>query len=169
MSDAKDFCFFWAGPFSQWHPTSFCVGAFQYNCAEQFMMYCKASIFGDEQAAERILKTRSPRSQKLLGRRVERFDEERWKIFREGIAFTGNLAKFSQNMELRTLLLSTGEKHIVEASPKDRIWGIGLAESDPRALNIAEWRGENLLGTTLMRVRSWLRDKNQISPVLKAT
>lgn len=158
MGKRDDFVFFWSGPFSQWYPSPFRLDGCDFNCAEQYMMYCKAKLFADHAAARAILAAASPAEQKQLGRTVQRFDEETWKLFREGIVFQGSWAKYSQNELLRQTLLATGTRTLVEASPKDRIWGIGLEENDPRALDPAQWRGANLLGKALMRVRACLRE-----------
>lgn len=151
------FTFFWSGPFSQWHGCRFTIEGLEFNCAEQFMMYCKAQLFFDNASAQAILNASTPRQQKALGRKVQNFDEPRWNLFREGIVFAGNYAKFSQNETLKDALLATGDTQLVEASPKDRIWGIGLSEDDPRATNPAQWRGLNLLGIALTRVRGAIR------------
>lgn len=150
----RDFTFFWSGPFSQWYPCKFEIAGTYFNCAEQFMMYSKALLFHDLSSADAILKSKKPRTQKSLGRKISGFDNYRWQIFREGIVFSANYAKFTQNNDLKSLLLSTKGTQLVEASPKDRIWGIGLAEDDPKALNPEEWRGLNLLGHCLTRVRA---------------
>ena len=158
MTSADDFVFFWSGPYSQWYPSSFRLDKRDFNCAEQYMMYCKARLFGDRECADQILAATEPGVQKQLGRSARGFDEDAWKLFREGIVFQGSLAKYAQNEKLRKMLLDTGTRVLVEASPHDRIWGIGLAEADPRARNRAQWRGANLLGTILMRVRACLRE-----------
>jgi ribA/ribD-fused uncharacterized protein len=150
------FTLFWNGPFSQWHPSRFVVGGVTFSHAEQFMMYAKAMLFGDREAADRILKAKTPREQKALGRQVKGFDESVWILFREGIVFDGSYAKYSQNAELRDVLLATRGTTLVEASPTDRVWGIGLPEDDPRARDRTQWRGLNLLGEALTRVREVL-------------
>lgn len=119
-------------------------------------MFCKARLFGDRETSKKILTSRSARTQKALGRQVRDFEEDTWRIFREGIVFTGNLAKFSQNDHLRKNLVETGKKILVEASPQDTIWGVGLAEDDARIVDPVNWRGRNLLGEALMRVRAAL-------------
>ena len=154
----EQFCFFWKGPLSQWHQAPFTIDGREFVCAEQYMMFCKALLFGDRDAAKRIGATTSPHEQKELGRQVRGFEEGIWRVFREGIVFSANLAKFTQCDELRGALLSTGSRTLVEASPHDRVWGVGLAETDPRILDPVNWRGENLLGQILMRVRSCVRD-----------
>jgi ribA/ribD-fused uncharacterized protein len=152
----ETFTLFWHGPFSQWHPSAFVVGGLRFTHAEQFMMYAKAMLFGDRETADRILTATTPKEQKTLGRNVRGFDEAVWVLFREGVVFTGSYAKFSQNPELRETLLATRGTTLVEASPYDRVWGIGLAEDDPRAQDRAQWRGLNLLGEALTRVREIL-------------
>jgi ribA/ribD-fused uncharacterized protein len=150
------FTFFWRGPFSQWHPSRFVVGGTTFTHAEQFMMYGKAMLFADRETADRVLQVETPREQKALGRKVKGFDEALWVLFREGIVFQGSYAKYSQNPELRAVLLATRGTTLVEASPTDRIWGIGLAEDDERTRDRSQWLGLNLLGETLTRVREVL-------------
>ena len=149
------FVLFWGGWPSQWHRSSFVIDGIAYNCGEQFMMAEKARVFGDA-ALARILRAASPREQKALGRRVRGFDEDQWNRVCRGIVYTGNLAKFSQNDGLLKKLLATGERTIVEASPTDRIWGIGLSQTDFRAQDPAQWQGTNWLGIALMQVRETL-------------
>jgi ribA/ribD-fused uncharacterized protein len=117
------------------------------------MMVQKALLFGDTHAAERIRACAQPAEAKELGRHVRGFDEERWEQRRVEVVTTGSYAKFSQNPALRAYLLSTRPRVLVEASPKDTIWGIGLAENDRRARDPRSWRGANLLGFALMRAR----------------
>jgi ribA/ribD-fused uncharacterized protein len=143
--------------FSQWWVAPFKVGGIDYPTAEHFMMAEKARLFGDEDARAQILKAQSPKDAKELGRKVKHFDEEVWGEARFRLVVDGNLAKFSQNPELGKYLSGTGEKVLVEASPADRIWGIGLAADDERATNPEQWRGLNLLGFALMEVRRRLQ------------
>lgn len=145
--------FFWSGPFSQWHKCSFVVDGIQYNCAEQFMMHKKALLFGDTETAERIVKTTNPLVQKQLGRRVRGFDADLWNHHARAIVYEGNYAKFSQNDHLRHLLLDTSPTFLVEASPYDRIWGIGLDEETARRTPKDQWPGKNWLGQVLTYVR----------------
>lgn len=147
------FTFFLNGPFSQWYRCQFKISGLEFNCAEQFMMYSKAILFRDFVSAKAILEAKTPREQKLLGRKIQNFDEDQWKIFREGIVFTGNYAKFCQNPKLKEQLIGTKGTLLVEASPKDLIWGIGFKADDPRANDPMQWRGQNLLGNVLTRVR----------------
>ena len=151
-----DYVLFWGGWPSQWHPADFTVGGVRYNCCEQYMMAEKARVFGDQAALARILATRNPRQQKAIGRTVHGFDAGAWNDVCRGIVFTGNLARFSQNEAARRELLATGGRTIVEASPTDRVWGIGLAQDDPHALDPARWGGTNWLGVALTQVREAL-------------
>ena len=153
-----DFVLFWQPPsvFSQWTLSPFTVDLVEYSCAEQFMMASKARLFGDDSTLSAILATDDPREHKRFGRQVRHFDHDTWLHERENIAFRGNLAKLSQNENLRLTLLHTGEHQLAEASPYDNIWGIGLKASDHRASSPHTWRGSNLLGQTLEHVRTTL-------------
>ena len=153
---AEAFTFFWKHRLSQWHRAPFVVGGVTFTCAEQYMMHAKALLFGDREAADKILAAEAPREQQAVGRTVRGFDEAVWVLFREGIVFAGNYARFSQNPDQRELLFATRGTTLVEASPHDRVWGIGLAADDPRALDRAQWLGLNLLGESLTRVREAL-------------
>ena len=142
---------------SQWFPSPFTVESIDYPTAEHYMMAEKARLFGDCVACERILSAPHPRDAKKLGREVQGFDNRVWVQHRLEIVVRGNEAKFRQNEALRRFLLDTGQQVLVEASPVDRIWGIGLAEDNPKATNPAEWSGINLLGFALMEVRRQLK------------
>jgi ribA/ribD-fused uncharacterized protein len=157
VTERGNFVFFWSGWPSQWYMSPFRIDGVRYNCCEQYMMAEKARLFGDLAAMAKILASKSPREQKALGRRVANFDADRWSAACRDIVYRGNLAKFSQNEDLRAKLLETGSKRIVEASPLDPIWGIGLAADDPRAMDPSQWRGTNWLGEAIMRVRQELR------------
>jgi ribA/ribD-fused uncharacterized protein len=147
---------------SQWWPAPFTVDDDRYASAEHFMMAEKARLFGDEAARSAIMAAATPREAKALGRSVSGFDDALWTQHRFDIVMRGSLAKFGQNVELRDYLLGTGHKVLVEASPVDCVWGIGLAADDTRALDPAAWRGLNLLGFALMQARSTLAA--QIAP-----
>jgi ribA/ribD-fused uncharacterized protein len=150
------FTFFWSGPFSQWFKSAFTLDGQDYVTAEQYMMAEKARLFGDEEIRSRILATANARKQKELGRQVRNFDAERWNAAAREVVYAGNRAKFTADPELLAALLATRGTTIVEASPEDRIWGIGLAEDDPAALDRATWRGTNWLGEVLTRLRDEL-------------
>lgn len=149
------FVLFWQppSPFSQWTYSEFVVDDVLYTHAEQFMMAEKARLFGDSAARARILATPDPRRQRSIGREVQGFSVGKWTEARADIVVRGNLAKFSQDPALREALLATGDRTMVEASPRDSIWGIGLRADDPRAQDPAQWQGQNLLGVALMEVR----------------
>lgn len=118
----------------------------------------KARLFGDHSIAEQILAAGHPRQAKDLGRKVRSFDQKEWQARRFPVVVAGNVAKFSQHQDLQAFLLGTGQRVLVEASPEDRIWGIGLAADDRRAEDPAQWLGENLLGFALMHARSQLAE-----------
>lgn len=145
--------------FSQWWPSCFTVDGVAYTCAEQFMMAEKARMFGDEEMREKILQTRQPKEMKAYGRAVKNFDEAQWKTACCEIVKKGNLAKFSQNQDLWDYMKNTKKRILVEASPRDRIWGIGMGKQNPDAENPVKWRGTNFLGFTLMEVRDLLTDQ----------
>lgn len=174
------FTFFWTGPFSQWHPSLFTVDGVEYTHAEQYMMAQKAIMFeGPElyvKDAEgktimereycgapetpklttlgKIMQASHPREQKRLGREVKNFDESRWNAVVRNFVYKGNMAKFLQNPELRYHLLMTDGTTLVEASPRDRIWGIGVGEHDIRRMSRMTWLGTNWLGEVLTKVRN---------------
>ncbi|MEU8888926.1 NADAR family protein [Streptomyces sp. NPDC048442] len=142
--------------FSQWWPSPFTVDGTVYATAEHWMMARKAALFGDAEAERAALTARTPAEAKKAGRLVRDFDEAVWVRSRYDIVVTGNTHKFTQHPSLGAYLLGTGSRVLVEASPLDRIWGIGLAADDPRASSPAEWRGQNLLGFALTETRSHL-------------
>ncbi|XP_021367573.1 uncharacterized protein LOC110459571 [Mizuhopecten yessoensis] len=153
--DESKFEYFWQSysVYSQWHKKEFTVDGKTYMCAEQFMMHRKATLFEDFKTARKIMETKDPRKQKKLGRQVENFVEEIWQEGCEAIVEEGNMAKFSQNSDLLNIICASNPKILVEASPMDKIWGIGLYSDDPRAWNRAYWLGENKLGKVLTKVR----------------
>lgn len=141
---------------SQWYPAAFDVDGLRFPTAEHFMMYRKAKLFDDDEAAANILGAPSPAAAKAFGRTVRGFDQSVWENHRSSIVVTGNLAKFSQSADLREFLKATSKRVLVEASPVDRIWGVGLAAGHEHIENPLQWRGLNLLGFALMDVRSQL-------------
>ncbi|MEH0982571.1 NADAR family protein [Micromonospora sp. CPCC 205556] len=147
------------GCLSQWWPAPFTVDGRRFITAEHWMMWHKAALFGDEEMAEQILAASHPHRAKTLGRQVRGFDEAVWEARRYDIVVAGSVAKFGQHDDLRAYLLGTGERVLVEASPVDRVWGVGLAADDPRAEDPARWRGLNLLGFALMQARDELRGR----------
>ena len=168
ITQTDEYVLFWGGWPSQWHPAHFALGGVAYNCCEQYMMAEKARAFGDEAALAQVLASQSPREQKAIGRRVKDFDPGVWKGVCRGIVYAGNLARFSQDPDAKQTLLATGVRTIVEASPLDRIWGIGLAPDNPKTLDPAQWRGTNWLGVALTQVRETLRAAHERrDPVLE--
>lgn len=151
---------------SQWWPCEFTDGDLRYCCAEQFMMAAKARCFHDEFTQHRILAENDPAAIKKLGRQVRNFSPVLWDEKKCAVVIEGNILKFSQNPALRDFLLATGDTVLVEASPYDCIWGIGLRRDDPDSREPEKWRGENLLGFVLMEVRDCLRanTENVLSP-----
>lgn len=141
---------------SQWWPAMFSINNQSYPTAEHYMMAEKARLFGDEETYAHILAAADPAQAKAFGRRVRGFDEQVWAAHRFQIAIRANTAKFEQNAELKDWLIGSGDAVLVEASPVDRIWGIGLAADDKRASHPDTWRGLNLLGFALMKVRAAL-------------
>lgn len=140
------------GPFSQWWPQGFEKNGMRFPTAEHWMMYQKAVLFGDTRVMRMIRSTDSPKEAKSYGRTVRRFNQEAWDRHARRIVFEGNLWKF-QEPNLRRILLETGGDTIVEASPHDRIWGVGLSADDGGLLDRQTWRGRNWLGEVLMAVR----------------
>jgi ribA/ribD-fused uncharacterized protein len=141
---------------SQWWPAEFSENGNSYATAEHYMMAGKALLFEDQEIFERILQKASPKDVKDLGRQIRNFDPQVWDEQKFQIVKQGNLLKFTQNEALKQFLIQTNHKVLVEASPVDPVWGIGLAEDHADALNPAAWRGENLLGFALMEVRDAL-------------
>ena len=157
---SKDsFVFFWSGPFSQWYKSEFTLYGVEYNCAEQYVMAMKATMFGDFDSRNQIMATRDPSKQKAIGRKVSGFDADKWSEVAKKFVYEANMAKFSSK-SLKKVLLETGDKEIVEASPYDTIWGIGLGPDDPDRFDKSKWRGTNWLGEVLMQVREAIRKEN---------
>jgi ribA/ribD-fused uncharacterized protein len=144
------------GCLSQWYPASFTVDGVAYATAEHWMMAEKARLFGDADGLAAVLAAPGPGQAKAAGRKVRGFDQNAWESARYDIVVAGNLAKFGQHDDLRAFLVATGDKILVEASPYDRIWGVGLAADHPDVGRPSAWRGLNLLGFALMDVRERL-------------
>ena len=145
--------------FSQWYDSPFEEEGHEFLTAEHYMMFHKAKLFGDSRACERVLAARSPGEAKAVGREVVGFEQSLWNEKRFEIVVKANLAKFSQNPALAAFLLNTGNRVLVEASPVDTIWGIGLAQDNPAAEDPNTWKGLNLLGFALMEVREQLNNQ----------
>jgi len=153
--------FFWNGEFSNWY-SSMCrfryKGITFYN-SEQCFMWEKAIYFHDMEMAERIVRTPEPSEAKALGRLVKNFDADAWSEVSYDIMVSIVFEKFNQNHMLKRVLLESENKVLVEASPYDVIWGIGLHYTNEKCLDEANWKGLNLLGKALMEVRDKIRNK----------
>lgn len=145
--------------FSQWFERGFDYKGIHYLTAEHWMMAGKAKLFGDDEIFEKIIKSTSAPEVKSLGRQVKNFDVNKWKANCSRIVCNGNYLKFTQNADLKEFLLSTEDKILVEASPYDRVWGIGMKAGDAGIENPDNWQGDNLLGYALMEVRDKLREE----------
>lgn len=165
-----DYLFFWGHQISksglitksclsQWWLSEFIEDCKTYHTAEHYMMAQKALIFDDLEIMELIIASTNPKDVKALGRKVKNFNEEKWDANKFEIVLQGNLLKFTQNIPLGNFLKSTGASIIVEASPVDRIWGVGMAEDNSNINNPSYWKGPNLLGFALMEVRDHLNHK----------
>jgi hypothetical protein len=169
QGEEVNFCFFWGHQvpkdgqmtkscFSQWYISPFKdENGVEYTTAEHFMMAGKARVFNDNVILEKILASKDPKGVKALGRKIANFDAEVWDLHKYNIVKQGNWLKFSQNEAMKAFLLSTADAVIVEASPYDTVWGIGLLASDIKAQQAGTWLGENLLGFALMEVRDLLK------------
>jgi hypothetical protein len=162
VMETEKFTFFWSGTFSQWHPSPFQIEDIWFNCAEQHMMAGKALLFGDIKTLKKIMDAVEPIDQKRYGRQVINFVKERWDANAKSIVYNGNYAKFTQNEDLKKELLATAGTTLVEASPEDTVWGIGLRKDDPLAQNRATWHGTNWLGEVLTEVRDHLIQKGDV-------
>lgn len=140
-------------PFSQWYRCDFIVDGTKFNCAEQYMMAGKAALFGDMEILKRIMASDVPSTQKRLGKAVRWFNKAKWDATAKDVVYKGNYAKFTQNPELLAQLMGTKGTTLAEASPFDKIWGIGVSEFDPRCLKRSTWLGTNWLGEVLTKVR----------------
>lgn len=145
---------------SQWFEHPFEVDGVRYATAEHFMMAEKARLFGDDDALAAILAAASPGEAKALGRKVRGFDDDTWNAQRSDIVTRASVGKFGSSDEVRSYLVGTGTRVLVEASPRDRIWGIGMGKNNPEAERPSAWRGLNLLGFALMRARAELQKKH---------
>ncbi|CAF0855622.1 unnamed protein product [Didymodactylos carnosus] len=148
---SETYTYFWKteSPFSNFHPCTVSVDNLKFSCTEQYMMYNKAILFDDKIIAAEIINAHSPRAMKALGRKVSNFNPDIWLENRSKIVSNGNYLKFTQNEHLKKALLEQHGKILVEASPNDQIWGIGMDQSNPRVANRSEWKGLNLLGFIL--------------------
>ena len=152
----NNYTYFWNGCFSSWHIAPIKIRGYDFNCCEQYFMACKASMSGDGETAQWICQADDPRDQKKLGREVRGFNPVAWNSVSRDIMFRAHWAKFTQHEQLRKVLLDT-QGELVEASPYDKIWGIGLGAEDPRAKDKSQWLGTNWLGEILTEIRDNLK------------
>lgn len=152
---SEKFTYFWGeAPFSQWSPATFVVNGITYNCTEQWMMAEKARMFNDEETLAKIMAATHPRDQKKLGRQVKGFEVDKWNASAKDVVYAGNRAKFTQNPDMLAELLATTGTTLVEASPYDKIWGIGMSDFEAKGCGgRAGWRGLNWLGEVLTLLR----------------
>ena len=163
MKVTDEYVLFWGGVFSQWYKSIFKDDdGITFTSCEQYMMYKKAELFKDGQTAMKILATNDVKKIKQLGREVKNFDESTWDFHKFDIVVDGNCYKFTQNSSLKKDLMKYETHIFVEASPHDRIWGIGLHFDDADALDSTKWRGQNLLGKALNKVISMLNQRNEL-------
>ena len=151
--------FFWGSEFSNWYSCKFKYMDIEFSNTEQAFMWEKANYFDDTATADLILKTPNPKENKKLGRKVRNFDVEKWMLLSYAFMVGVNYSKYKQNEDLKQILLSTDNKVLVEASPYDKIWGIGLGLDNDNCLDETKWQGMNLLGQALMEVRKQLRNE----------
>ncbi len=157
--ETDKYIYFYGSFFSQWAMRDMIIDGEKYNCCEQFMMVKKARLYGDCVNAIKIMDRDNPSVQKSLGRKVKNFDKDKWDNISRKVVYEANYAKFTQNEDLKNILLDTEDKIIVEASPYDCIWGVGLKADDKRILNPNNWRGTNWLGEEIMKVRDKINEE----------
>lgn len=145
------------GFLSNWYPSHFSVDDNKFTSMEQYMMYKKAVIFNDEKIANEILSITDVAEIKRLGRMVSGYNDGIWNGLRQIIIYEGLIEKFIQNDTLREKLLETQDAILAECAVKDCIWGIGLSMRDDNRFEMSKWRGQNLLGYSLMMVREKIK------------
>ena len=171
--DKIKFIFFWGHTnrqneevgkfvFSQWFPSPFVVDNIQYKTSEHWMMAHKAKLFSDSEACDLIIKADKPAEVKEIGRQIRGFSEIKWNEKKYEVVRLGNIHKFHQNKKLKDYLLGTADRVIVEASPTDSVWGIGVTQDEKMVDDPHTWRGANLLGFALMEVRDFLRQLGDV-------
>lgn len=145
---------FWGSIFSNFAPAPFTVDGIQFYNSEQYFMYQKAKVFNDDETAKLIVKVgKNPKEAKRLGRMVKNYDDNVWNDIRFDAMYNAIKLKFDNNEPLKKELMSYNDKTFVEASPIDRIWGIGMSEDNPDADDESKWKGQNLLGKALTKLR----------------
>lgn len=164
MKTIQGMTLFWGrqDALSNWFMRDFVVGGLTFNCNEQYMMWSKAVLCGDRAKAREILQIQDPKAQRDAGRAVSGYSDAIWFPQRERVMVEGTMAKFGQHADLEDVLLGTDETLLVEASPSDRIWGVGLGMDNPAILDKANWRGLNLLGRDLTITRAQLAARRRL-------
>jgi hypothetical protein len=163
--DNSKYTFFWGMHFSQWYPSKFKINNIEFKTAEHYMMWHKALLFNDDKIAEMILEAENPDDVRWLGRQIKNFNESTWIAQREKIVYKGSRAKFTQNPDLFKVLMDTDDTLIVEASPEDFNWGIGLTEEEAKLIPEEQWPGTNLLGKILTQLREDFKTKPPLDEV----
>ncbi len=158
------YALFWGQWPSNWEYSPFTIGGVRFNCVEQWMMAKKAILFEDEGALRKIMGAQDPSDQKRYGREVRGYNDQKWARVRYQTVLEGVLEKYRQNEELCKLLLATGNLTFVEASPEDKVWGIGMRARDPDATKPGKWRGQNLLGKATTEARTIIRKERGLNP-----
>lgn len=166
MKVTDRYVLFYGGVFSQWFDCEFTdIEGQKFSSTEQFMMYHKAKLFEDDTSMNWIMQETSPKKIKALGRKVRNFDEKVWNKVAKKIVTLGNFYKFSQDEKLKKEILNYPNKQFVETSPYDKIWGIGLSTTDPRAEDADGWQGLNWLGECIDQARVMIDNDNNESIV----
>eukprot|EP01084_Bolivina_argentea_P140749 247386_1 len=147
--------------------SSFVANDVKYFSLEQFMMAQKAKIMGDDESFKKILNVSGDNDGsvtcKILGRGIKPWDENKWNINKEDVCFHGNYNKFAQNNELKIKLLSYDTKKVfVDGWKGNKIWGVGIDIDDKTIEDKKNWKGQNLLGIVITKVRDQiLKEKNE--------
>lgn len=145
--------YFWNGIYSQWSKSKFTEGEIEYPNAEKYMMMKKAEVFGAHEILFQMMKTDNPKTVKALGRKIKNFTDSKWDAHKMEIVTQASYLKFTQNPSLLKQLLAEQHLELVEASPVDKVWGIGLHYDNDEVLDKSKWKGQNLLGKCIMKAR----------------
>ncbi len=150
------------GWLSNWYPSDFTVDGVKFSSIEQYMMYKKAETFGDEDIKAQVMEIENTAKIKALGRRVKKYNNTVWNGVRQIVVYNGLYAKYSQNAELRDMLLKTGNNMLAECAVNDKIWAIGISMKDEDRFDMRKWKGQNLLGFATMLVRERLKKETGV-------
>lgn len=155
MRITDDYIFFYKDWLSNFQRTYFEYKDHEFTSTEQAFMYMKAMFFQDYESAINILDSKTPNDARLLGRKVKGYDDKKWSEVRYKIFYDLNLIKYTTDMKLQRMLLDPkfDGKIFVEASPIDRIWGIGISEDKDPEYKEHEW-GRNFLGKIITNIRN---------------